>query len=42
MSGLYLVTTPIGNIKDLTPRALEAIEDCDVVFSEDTRVFKKL
>ena len=34
---LYLVATPIGNLKEMTPRALEVISECDLVVAEDTR-----
>ena len=34
---LYVVATPIGNLKELSPRAIEALEECDIVCSEDTR-----
>lgn len=34
---LLLVATPIGNLGDVTPRAVEAIRDADVVLAEDTR-----
>ena len=34
---LLLVATPIGNLADLSPRALEALRDCDFVVCEDTR-----
>ena len=34
---LYLVATPIGNLKEFSSRALEIIEECDIVAAEDTR-----
>jgi 16S rRNA (cytidine1402-2'-O)-methyltransferase len=37
MPALYLVSTPIGNLGDMTRRALEVIRSADVVFAEDTR-----
>lgn len=41
-AGLYLIATPIGNLGDLTARALDALGKVDVLFAEDTRHSRKL
>jgi 16S rRNA (cytidine1402-2'-O)-methyltransferase len=39
---LILVPTPLGNLRDMTVRGLDALRECDLIVAEDTRVARKL
>lgn len=41
-NGLYIISTPIGNLQDISPRALDILREAEIIACEDSRVSKKL